>query len=65
MYGLMCKKINQIPSIEGSDKDHFKKKQQKNVTLILENYLDMLIVIKEKETWSIKVVDVKNKTTSR
>ena len=27
MYGLMCKKINQIPSIEGSDKDHFKKKQ--------------------------------------
>ena len=27
MCGLMCKKINQIPSIEVSDKDHFKKKQ--------------------------------------
>ena len=64
MCGLMCKKINQIPSIEVSDKDHFKKTIE-NVTLTLENYLDMLIVIKEKETWSIKVIDVKNKTTSR
>ena len=29
MCGLMCKKINQIPSIEVSDKDHFKKSNRK------------------------------------
>ena len=49
MYGFMCNKINDIPLIEVSDKDKFEK-QQRNVTLILKNYLDMVIVIKEKET---------------
>ena len=49
MYGFMCNKINDIPLIEVSDKDKFKK-QQTNVTLILKSYLDMVIVIKEKET---------------
>ena len=49
MYGFMCNKINDIPLIEVIDKDKFEK-QQKNVTLILKNYLDMVIVIKEKET---------------
>ena len=65
MYGFMCSKINDIPEIEVSDKHKLKKKQQKNVTLVLKNYLDMVILIKEKETWSIKVVDVKNKTINR
>ena len=65
MYGFMCNKINDIPEIEVSDQHKFKKKQQKNVTLVLKNYLDMVILIKEKETWSIKVVDVKNKTSNR
>ena len=46
-YGFMCNKINNIPSIEVSDKNKFKEKQQKNVTLILKNYLDMVIAIKE------------------
>ena len=49
IYGFMCDKVSDIPSIEVSDKNKFKK-QQKNVTLILKNYLDMVIVIKEKET---------------
>ena len=42
-------KINDIPSIEVNDKNKLKKKQMKNITLILKNYLDMVIVIKEKE----------------
>ena len=50
-------KINDIPSIEVNDKNKLKKKQMKNITLILKNYLDMVIVIKEKEAWSIKVID--------
>ena len=29
--------------------------------MILKNYLDMVVVIKEKETWSIKVIDVKTR----
>ena len=37
------------------------KKQYKNVTLILKNYLAVVTVIKEKETWSIKVTDVKTR----
>ena len=49
IYGFMCNKINDIPSVEVNDKNKFKKKQQKNITLILKNYLDMVIVIKEKE----------------
>ena len=49
MYGFMCNKINDIPSVEVNDKNKLKKKQQKNITLILKNYLDMVIVIKEKE----------------
>ena len=54
----MCDKINDIPSIEVSDQSKFKK-QWKNVTLILKKYLDMVIVIKQKEAWSIKNIDVK------
>ena len=58
LYGFMCDKINDIPSIEVSDQSKFKK-QWKNVTLILKKYLDMVIVIKQKEAWSIKNIDVK------
>ena len=51
MYGFMGDKINNIPSIaiDVSDKAKFKK-QQKNVKLISKNYLDLVIVIKQKET---------------
>ena len=28
MYGFMCNKINDIPSIEVNDKNKFKKKKQ-------------------------------------
>ena len=58
-YGFMCDKIYDIPSIEVSDKNKFKKKQQKNVTLILQIFLDIVFAIKEIEIWSIKVIDVK------
>ena len=50
IYGFMCDKINNIPSIDVSDKGKLKKKQQKNVKLILKNSLDMVIVTKQKET---------------
>ena len=49
MYEFMCDKIIDIPSLEVSDIDKFKK-QWKNVTLMLKNYLDMVIVTKEKDT---------------
>ena len=51
VYGFIYDKIKNIPSIEVSDKDKLKKKNnRKFVTLILKYCLDIVIGIKEKET---------------